>query len=107
MLSLAKWITAPKHTKEAADGFTKNFSKKGEVKSATLYVTALGIYAPYLNGERVHSSVLMPGWTSYRTRIQYQAYDVTHLIKEENEIYISVGQGWALSNIGLDKNVVN
>ena len=107
MLTYSKWISSPKNTLEAADGFVKNFAtaKEKAVKSAVLYASALGVYDPYLNGVRVCDSVLMPGWTSYRTRIQYQSYDVTSLIKEENEIYISVGQGWALSNIGLNNKI--
>ena len=34
------------------------------VRSARLYVTALGCYVPSLNGERVGDHVLAPGWTS-------------------------------------------
>ena len=106
MLTGSKWITAPQNTNEAADAFVKVFdiAKGRTVKSATLYASALGVYAPYFNGVRVGRGVLMPGWTSYRTRIQYQSYDLTPLVKDgENEIYIGVGQGWARSNIGLTR----
>ena len=104
MLSDSKWITAKIDTREAADAFVKVFTvpKGKRVREATLYASALGVYAPYFNGVRIGHGVLMPGWTSYRTRIQYQSYDVTSLIKEENEIYVGVGQGWALSTIGPD-----
>lgn len=37
---------------------------------------------------------MTPGWTSYHHRLQYQIYDITEMIREENEIEIMVGNGW-------------
>lgn len=105
MKNRAIWITAPVDTNEAADTFKKEFSLKSgkAVKRATLYASAMGVYLPYLNGERVGCGVLTPGWTAYKMRVQYQSYDITALLREKNEISIGLGQGWAVSNIGLSR----
>ena len=101
----AKWISSPVDTNEAADGFVKRLRIGGErkIRKATLSVSAMGVYAAYLNGQRIGKNVLAPGWTSYNHRVQYKSYDVTSLMMEDNEIYIGVGQGWAVSKIGFGK----
>ncbi len=37
---------------------------------------------------------MTPGWTSYHHRLQYQIYDITKMLREENEVEIMVGNGW-------------
>lgn len=48
---------------------------------ARAYVTGMGYYELYINGERVGDSQLDPGWTAYDIRILYNVYDVTSLLK--------------------------
>ena len=74
--------------------FSRTFSAKGNVKKARIYATARGVYEAYLNGERIGADRMTPGWTSYHHRLQYQIYDITEMIREENEIEIMVGNGW-------------
>ncbi len=65
------------------------------VKSARLYVTALGSYRVFLNGNRVGSDVMTPDFTDYRKRVLYQTYDVTTLlVKGNNVIGALLGDGW-------------
>ncbi|MFZ0733666.1 MAG: family 78 glycoside hydrolase catalytic domain [Candidatus Sulfotelmatobacter sp.] len=65
------------------------------VQSARLYVTALGSYRVYLNGNRVGKDILAPGFTDYRKRVQYQTYDVTDLLhKGDNTLGALLGDGW-------------
>ena len=72
---------------------TLAISKK--VQSARLYVTALGSYRAFLNGSRVGNDVLTPDFTDYRKRVLYQAYDVTNLLANgENVISALLGDGW-------------
>jgi len=78
----------------------KDFTIKKKVSSARVYVSSLGLYQLFLNGEKVSNDLFTPGWTSYKTRVQYQAYDVTSLIKPENTIGAIVGDGWYRGNIG-------
>ena len=81
MLKNAKWIKSPVDMVMATAEFRKSFSIKNKVKSATLYASAAGLYCPKLNGERITDAVLMPGLTSYKTRVLYQEYDVTELCR--------------------------
>ena len=65
------------------------------VKSARLYATALGAYEMFLNGKRVGDQVLAPGWTDYRERVVYQAYDVTEQSRKgKNAIGALLAPGW-------------
>ena len=78
------------------------FQLPAPVVSARLYATALGVYECSLNGQRVGDDVFTPGWTDYPKRIQYQVYDVAHLLQEgENVLGALLGDGWAVGFIGL------
>ena len=101
MIKKAKWITSPRDALQAAFSYRKDFRIMGQINKATLYVSAMGIYVPHLNGNRVGTSVLAPGWTSYNSRVQYQTYDITDMREKENLLDISVGQGWAVGHIGF------
>jgi alpha-L-rhamnosidase len=66
-----------------------------EVRSARLYVTALGSYRVFLNGSRVGADVLTPDFTDYHKRVLYQTYDVTPLLANgKNVISALLGDGW-------------
>lgn len=70
-----------------------HISKK--ISRARLYVTALGSYRIFLNGDRVGNDVLTPGFTDYRKRVLYQTYDVTQQIRHgANVIGAVLGDGW-------------
>ncbi|MEU8637812.1 family 78 glycoside hydrolase catalytic domain [Amycolatopsis sp. NPDC048633] len=76
--------------------FAKDFSVRGRVASARLYVSGLGVYVPSLNGTRVGDAVLEPGDSDYADRITYAAYDVTKQVRGgANTIGIAVGNGTA------------
>jgi alpha-L-rhamnosidase len=47
----------------------RDFSMQKEIRSARLYVSALGLYRASINGKRVGDLVLTPGWTSYKHRV--------------------------------------
>ncbi|MBO5370993.1 MAG: family 78 glycoside hydrolase catalytic domain [Clostridia bacterium] len=90
----AAWITYPTQNKNVVN-FIRHFEIKKELISASLSVTALGIYAAYINGNRIGDFVLAPGWTSYDNRILYQTYDVTKFINHTNRITLGLAPGWA------------
>ncbi|MBQ2734567.1 MAG: family 78 glycoside hydrolase catalytic domain [Clostridia bacterium] len=100
MKSAAKWITSPRDAGAAAYIYRKEFLSKKAIKKASLYATAMGVYALWINGARVGKGVLTPGWTSYAHRVQYQTYDVTDLLTPNTRIELGVGQGWAVGYIG-------
>ena len=65
------------------------------IKRATAYITAHGLYEAYINGSRVGNAYLTPGWTSYNKRLQYQAFDVTALLRKgANAVGAVVTAGW-------------
>ena len=100
MKFLGKWICFPIDMGQATACFKKSFTTKGEIKKATLYASAIGVYNAFINGKRVGKNVLAPGWTSYGTRVQYQTYDITELLTKKNTLDLAVGQGWAVGHIG-------
>jgi len=85
----------------------KEFNVAAPVKRAVVYVTAQGFFELHLNGKRVGDEFFMPGWTDYRKRIYYRAYDVTSMLKPGvNAIGGILGDGWFrgnISNIGQNK----
>ena len=93
----AQWIKSPKPAVDREFVFSKSFKVEKELVSASLEVTALGVYLAKINGERVGDFILAPGWTSYRYRLQVDTYDVTSMIKDKNTITIGVAPGWKAS----------
>ena len=94
----AKWISGsykpdPKR-RYPADCFLKEFAAKGTIVKARLYATARGVYDVTVNGVRLESFILAPGMTDYRKRIQYQTYDVTTLLRENNTLELRLADGW-------------
>jgi alpha-L-rhamnosidase len=76
----------------------RGFRVDKPVTSARLYITALGAYKCSLNGRLVGDQILSPGWTDYRERVPYQAYDVTSLVRKgENAIGVYLASGWYAS----------
>jgi len=99
----AKWISlaAPEDSTQPSPMFRKQFATKKKIATATAYISAHGLYEAHINGERVGQDYLTPGWTAYQKRLQYQAYDVTNLLKNgANAIGVTLGNGWWRGNIG-------
>ena len=100
----AKWISdgsyhfTEKKVSPIPMTFRKSFSLNKKPVSARIYATAMGIYELMLNGEKVGSEYFAPGFTSYKTRLQYQTYDVTDMLLKENTLLAVVGGGWAVGS---------
>src|SRR5215216_3829373 len=63
------------------------------------------MYEAQMNGKRVGEAYLTPGWTSYNKRLQYQAYDVTPLLKNgDNAIGVTLGSGWYRTPLAWENN---
>jgi alpha-L-rhamnosidase len=85
-----RYLAAPAESDPPA-----TFEVRGPVAQARLYITALGVYEPYLNGVVVGDHVLAPGWTSYNNRLRYQTFDVTGALQEgPNVLGAMLGDGW-------------
>jgi alpha-L-rhamnosidase len=95
----ASWIGAADPAATSAI-FRKAFDLPRAPVRARLYVSALGVYRTFLNGQRTDSDVLAPGWTDYATRIPYQAYDVTaQLHAGQNMMAAMLAPGWYAGHI--------
>jgi alpha-L-rhamnosidase len=111
----AGWISAPRvfdwnqrgariqHTAKKAPPlhddpsplFRKEFRINGKIKSARVYISGLGYYELYLNGKRVGDHLLDPAFTDYSKRVLYVTYDITDMLREEdNAVGIMLGNGW-------------
>ncbi len=79
------------------------FTPRNDIRRATLYATALGIYEMRLNGERVGDYYFAPGWTDYRERVYYHSYDVTDLLRPgaENALGALLAHGWYAGHLSL------
>ena len=90
----ANWILPSYNMGKVCPLFRKDFNIDKEIKTATLYITARGVYEAKINGNRVGDSIMAPGWTSYHNRLQVQTYDVTGLLQENNTIILELAEGW-------------
>ena len=98
----AKWI-GPNRAPGCAPTLSRHFSCDGPIASARLYITGLGLYVAQLNGQPISDEVLAPGVWDYETEVQYQTYDVTHLLSADNWLHITLGNGWYKGRFGLEK----
>lgn len=101
----AAWIT-PDADKSVQAVLSKNIRIDKPVKQARAYMTGLGEYEFYLNGEKQGNECLMPGYCDYDSWIQYQTYAID-LKNGDNSVEIILGDGWYKGNFGLNKHYEN
>ncbi|MFI7611216.1 glycoside hydrolase family 78 protein [Nonomuraea terrae] len=84
----------------------REFTLRGPVASARLYVTAHGVHETEINGRVVGDEVLAPGWTSYHHRLRYRTHDVTALLREGgNAVGATLADGWWRGRLGFNGGV--
>lgn len=84
------------------------FTLPAQAEKARLYITALGVYEPYLNNQRLGEEILAPGWTAYDEHLVYRTFDVTDkLVKGQNVLGAWVGEGWYTGRVGFIKDKRN
>ena len=75
--------------------FRRAVSLNKKIKRATAYISSHGVYEAYINGHRVGDAYMTPGWTTYKKRLQYQAYDVTTMLcRGDNVVAATVAPAW-------------
>lgn len=100
----AKWIgedtlsnpgeTGRGDTRLAARYLRKPFESAKRVKRAVLYISGLGAYEAYINGQRVSDDILAPTVSWYPERVYYNVHDVTRLMwKNDNLLAVKLGNG--------------
>ena len=105
MITKAKWICSAENWDEACFEFYRNIKINGKIEKATLSVSAVGLYCPFINGTRIGNELYTPYFTAYDKRTQFQSYDVTEYLREENELCILASEGWAIGNLVAIKGI--
>jgi len=101
----AEWISPEQNiepNKRKGAGYLKQFFiySGGDAK---IYATAHGLYQILINGKEITNARLTPGCDAYDKRLQYQEYEITDALKlGENEIYVTLGDGWYRGCNGID-----
>lgn len=107
MIYDASWIGTAEDFGEICPKFRKVFDVSKKLTKAELVITAVGVYEASINNKRVGNFILAPGLTSYKTRLQYQTYDITHMLSDNNEITVTVGTGWYRGHISENSKDIN
>ncbi len=83
------------YTRLAARYLRKEFAGgQKDIRRAMLYISGLGAYEAYLNGERIGDDFLAPALTFYSKLVYYNTYDVTRLLnKGDNTLGVILGNG--------------
>jgi len=85
--------------------FRKPFTVDKPVARAMIYATALGSYELHLNGHRVGEDYFNPGWSEFRKRVYYHAYEVTALLQSQaNVLGAILADGWYSGYIWAGRN---
>ena len=100
----ASFITAGKEYIPSTPYFKKHLSLKGEIKSAKLHISSLGVFVAEIDGVRVGDDYMTPGWTNYNKRLQYFTYDVKNILSAESDLIVGVGNGWYSSRGGFPES---
>lgn len=95
----AKWINPEINAfdpeeNQPASVLTKRFTLEN-CGNARAYVSTHGMYALYINDQRVKDNLLTPGTSEYWYRLPYQTFDVSVFLQAgENTIEVTLGDGW-------------
>jgi len=76
--------------------FYRQFTLEDPPSYAKAYVSSVGFYELYLNGQKVGRNVLEPGRSRPDKRVLYTTYDVAGYLREgQNTVGVVLGVGWA------------
>jgi alpha-L-rhamnosidase len=88
------WDSVSKFSRLSARYFRKEFKAQAAIKKATVYVSGLGLYELYINGNKIGDQVMAPAPTDFTKSIKYNTYDVTAQVKQgDNVIGTILGNG--------------
>ncbi len=88
------WDSVTQFARLSARYFRKEINAPKQIKKATVYLSGLGLYELYINGQKIGDQVLAPGPTDYGKTVLYNTFDVTkQLIKGKNAIATVLGNG--------------
>lgn len=114
---VASWIgldktfigdTLAKNSRLAARYLRKEFQTvNSPIKKATLYISGLGFYEAFVNGTKTGDYVLAPAPTDYSKSVFYNSFDVTDIVKSNDNNVLSVvlgnGRFFSTRHVGSGK----
>lgn len=104
----ARWIRPSQESdpdRESVATLRRSFPLEKNVTRARLHVTARGVFALHLNGQRIGGDHFANGWTSYSHRLDTLTYDVTRQLRAgENTLSALLGTGWYSGRLGWGQN---
>lgn len=75
--------------------FRKEFSLNKKVKQAIAFISGLGHFDLFLNGNKVGDNFLDPGWTKYDTCALYVSFDISDQLRQgSNAVGVMLGNGF-------------
>lgn len=86
--------------------FRRQFTADSQVPFR-LYMTGLGVYEAYLDGEKLGNEFLAPGVTAYDQWVQVQTYALDQLAPGAHTLTVMTGDGWYKGNFGFDGGQTN
>mgnify|MGYP000175837867 CR=1 FL=1 len=98
-----RWISDPSYHSPSkgqprADGFPQgNHNEQTHCPRAPLRHSH-GHLRAELNGQKLGEQYFAPGFTSYKSYLQYQTYDVTALLTGDDTLTFTVAGGWAVGS---------
>lgn len=95
----AEWIADGNENRHPV--LRKQFSVEKAVRKARLYVSGVGLFEAYANGEKLGDEYLTPYVTNYEKNIQVITFPVV-LPVGENTLEIVLGKGWYMGVFGLE-----
>jgi len=88
------WDSITQWSRLSARYLRKKFRTTDDIKRATVYISGLGLYELYINGEKIGDQVLAPNPTDYRKSFFYNTYDVTEQVRTgANTVAAVLGNG--------------
>ena len=83
------------HTVVAARYLRKEFNLKNDIERARLFISGLGQYQAFFNGQEVApDELLKPALSDYTRRVYFNAYDVTDMLQEgDNAVGVILAPG--------------
>src|SRR5436190_18930018 len=88
------WDSITQWSRLSARYLRKKFRTTDDIKKATVYISGLGLYELYINGEKIGDQVLAPNPTDYRKSFFYNTYDVTEQVRTgANTVAAVLGNG--------------
>lgn len=99
----AEWIS-PSREDKFHPVMRKVFVTDRKVTCARLYASGVGVFEPYLNGNKIGKEYLAPYINNYETNIQVLTFPAEAFLKEQGEncLEFILGKGWYMGTFGLE-----